>query len=296
MIENELLRKCNIIPTGYKKLNSATLVSTKNNKFIFKKDKNDLDKIFTYLESRNFNYFPKSFRESNYDVYEYIEDLSISKEEKALDLINLVSLLHTKTTHYKNIDIDDYKVIYEEIDKKLNELLEYYLTLNDYIDSEVFMSPSSYLLARNISKIYALIDYLKNELSSWYDLIKEKDKQRVTLIHNNLELNHLLRNTNSYLISWDNAKFDIPVYDLYKLYKKNYKDIDFSVLLNEYENRYPLLEEEKKLLFILISIPNKLELNNNEYNNTKKVKELLDYIYKTDKIISPYYSNQNKEE
>ncbi len=296
MIENELLRKCNIIPTGYKKLNSATLVSTKNNKFIFKKDKNDVDKIFTYLESRNFNYFPKSFRESNYDVYEYIEDLSISKEEKALDLINLVSLLHTKTTHYKNIDIDDYKVIYEEIDKKLNELLEYYLTLNDYIDSEVFMSPSSYLLARNISKIYALIDYLKNELSSWYDLIKEKDKQRVTLIHNNLELNHLLRNTNSYLISWDNAKFDIPVYDLYKLYKKNYKDIDFSVLLNEYENRYPLLEEEKKLLFILISIPNKLELNNNEYNNTKKVKELLDYIYKTDKIISPYYSNQNKEE
>ena len=296
MIENELLRKCNIIPTGYKKLNSATLVSTKNNKFIFKKDKNDVDKIFTYLESRNFNYFPKSFRESNYDVYEYIEDLSISKEEKALDLINLVSLLHTKTTHYKNIDIDDYKVIYEEIDKQLNELLEYYLTLNDYIDSEVFMSPSSYLLARNISKIYALIDYLKNELSSWYDLIKEKDKQRVTLIHNNLELNHLLRNTNSYLISWDNAKFDIPVYDLYKLYKKNYKDIDFSVLLNEYENRYPLLEEEKKLLFILISIPNKLELNNNEYNNTKKVKELLDYIYKTDKIISPYYSNQNKEE
>ena len=296
MIENELLRKCNIIPTGYKKLNSATLVSTKNNKFIFKKDKNDVDKIFTYLESRNFNYFPKSFRESNYDVYEYIEDLSISKEEKALDLINLVSLLHTKTTHYKNIDIDDYKVIYEEIDKKLNELLEYYLTLNDYIDSEVFMSPSSYLLARNISKIYALIDYLKNELSSWYDLIKEKDKQRVTLIHNNLELNHLLRNTNSYLISWDNAKFDIPVYDLYKLYKKNYKDIDFSVLLNEYENRYPLLEEEKKLLFILISIPNKLELNNNEYNNTKKVKELLDYIYKTDKIISPYYSKENKEE
>lgn len=296
MIEKEILKKCNIIPTSFKKLNNAILVSYKDKKYIFKENKEDVDKIFTYLESRNFNYFPNSYRKDKYNISEYIEDLSLSKEEKSIDLINLVSLLHTKTTHYKNIDIDDYKIIYEDIDKKLNELLEYYLSLNDYIDNEIFMSPSNYLLVRNITKIYALIDYLKNELSSWYDLIKKQDKQRVVLNHNNLKLEHLIRNTNSYLISWDKAKFDLPIYDLYNLYKQNYKDIDFSVLLNEYEKRYPLKEEEKKLLFILISLPDKLDLVNNDYLNTKKVKELLDYIYKTDKIISPYYSNQNEEE
>lgn len=291
MIEKEILKKCNIIPTSFKKINNAILVSYKDKKYIFKENKEDVDKIFTYLESRNFNYFPNSYRKDKYNISEYIEDLSLSKEEKSIDLINLVSLLHAKTTHYKNIDIDDYKIIYEDIDKKLNELLEYYLSLNDYIDNEIFMSPSNYLLVRNITKIYALIDYLKNELSSWYDLIKKHDKQRVVLNHNNLKLEHLIRNTNSYLISWDKAKFDLPIYDLYNLYKQNYKDIDFSVLLNEYEKRYPLKEEEKKLLFILISLPDKLDLVNNDYLNTKKVKELLDYIYKTDKIISPYYSN-----
>ncbi len=291
MIDKEILNKLNITPTGYKKINNTILVTAKDNKYVFKENKNNIDKIFTYLESRNFNYFPKIYEINNYLVTEYIEDLSINKEEKSEDLINLVSLLHTKTTHYKNIDIDDYKVIYEDIDNKLKELLEYYLSLNDYIDSEIFMSPSSYLLVRNITKIYALIDYLKNELSSWYNLVKEKDKQRIVLIHNNLKLDHLIRNTNSYLISFDKSKFDIPIYDLYTLYKNNYNDIDFSYLLNLYEEKYPLSEDEKKLLFILISIPDKIDISNNEYLNTKKVKELLDYIYKTDKIISPYYSN-----
>lgn len=291
MIDKELLKQLNISPTGYKKINNCILVTTKDNKYIFKKNNNNIEKIFTYLESRNFNYFPKIYNRDNYLITEFIEDLSINKEEKSEDLINLVSLLHTKTTYYKNIDIDDYKVIYEDIDNKLNELLDYYLSLNDNIDCEIFMSPSSYLLVRNITKIYALIDYLKNELSSWYNLIKEKDKQRIVLIHNNLKLDHLIRNTNSYLISFDKSKFDMPIYDLYTLYKNNYNDIDFSYLLEEYEKRYPLLEEEKKLLFILISIPDKIEFINDEYINTQKVKELLDYIYKTDKIISPYYSN-----
>ena len=36
-------------------------------------------------------------------------------EQKMLDMIDLVGLLHNKTTYYKNIDLDDYKKIYEDI-------------------------------------------------------------------------------------------------------------------------------------------------------------------------------------
>ncbi len=293
MIDDRVLKKYNICPLGYEKKNNVVLVNTKDRKYVLKKRNSDVNKIFRYLTTRSFNYYPYIYDEDeDYDIYEYLDNYDISKEEKASDLINLVSLLHTKTTHYRNVDIDDYKVIYEEIDNKLNDLLEYYTSLNDYIDGEIFMSPSRYLLARNISKIYALIDYLKQELTSWYSLIKDSDKQRIVLVHNNLELDHLIRNDNSYLISWDNAKFDIPIYDLYKFYKKNYNDVDFSILLEEYEKRYPLSLEEKKLLFILVSLPDKIEFTNNDYENTLNVNKMLDYIYKTDKLISPYYSNK----
>ena len=60
-------------------------------------------------------------------------------------------------------------------------------------------------------------------------------------------------------------------------------------------SKYPLHEDELKLLFILISIPKKVEFTNDEYENCKRVDELLSYIVKTEKIISPYYANEKKE-
>ena len=59
-----------------------------------------------------------------------------------------------------------------------------------------------------------------------------------------------------------------------------------------YENKYPLHEEERKLLFINLSIPDKINLNGTEFEKTKKVNELLLYLQKTDELILQYNSNQ----
>ena len=118
------------------------------------------------------------------------------------------------------------------------------------------------------------------------------------MIHNNLSLDHLLRNEEgSFLISWDNARYDIPIFDIYKLYQNIYDDVDFESLFELYNSKYPLHEDELKLLFILISIPKKIDFSDDEYDNCKKVDHLLNYIIKTEKIISPYYTNEeNKNE
>ena len=101
------------------------------------------------------------------------------------------------------------------------------------------------------------------------------------------------RNDNSYLISWEKSKVDLPIYDIYNLYRKYYKLTDFDVLLNNYQKRYPLKEEEIKLLFIKISIPFKIEFTKDEFSNTKKVKDLLEYLTRGDKLIRPYYKKVN---
>ena len=44
---------------------------------------------------------------------EYVEDVNISLEQKALDLIKVVALLHSKTTYFKEVTKDKYKEIYE---------------------------------------------------------------------------------------------------------------------------------------------------------------------------------------
>ena len=293
--ERSFLKKYNIITTGYEYKNNVKIIETKNNKYVLKRNKNNILDIFNYLHLKNFNYFPNVYnkdRNDLYEIYEYIDSSDMSNYEKSEEIIYLLSLLHNKTTSYKDIDIDEYKKIYEDIFNKLNELEEYYISLNNEIDKEIYMSPSNYLLVRNITKIYSAIYYCKTQLEEFYNIVKNNLKKRVSLIHNNIDLSHLLRNENSYLISWDNAKFDIPVYDLIKFYKKNYNDVDFTNLFKLYESKYPLHNEERKLLFISLSIPDKLDLTkDNEFIKTKKVNDLLLYLQKTDDLILQYNSN-----
>ena len=141
------------------------------------------------------------------------------------------------------------------------------------------MSPSHYLLARNYSSIDSSLTYANNELKKWFDIVQNKTKERVCIIHNNLSLKHFIGGKENYLLSWDKHMVDTPVLDLYVFYKNEGYKLDFTYLLNTYNENLELLKEEKMLLNILISIPPKLEKIDDEYQNTINIKHMLDYIY-----------------
>ncbi len=293
---NDLLREYSIKPLRYTKEGKAVIIDTDDKRFVIKERFNKDLKIYNYLASRNFNYYPHIINSSSddYQIMEYIDQYDIPDEQKIIDLIDLVALLHSKTTHFKETTEDDYKEIYEDISNNIIYLNSYYNDLINIIDTKVYPSPSEYLLARNISKIFASLKYAEHELNEWYEIVKNTNKKRLAVLHNNLDLSHFLRNSNSYLISWEKAKVDIPIFDLYKLYKKVGLDFEFTEILKRYEKNYPLLNEERKLLFILMALPDKVELDNNEYENTKKMGKMIDLVYKTEMIISPYYSEEGK--
>ncbi|MCM1371119.1 MAG: hypothetical protein NC181_04465 [Clostridium sp.] len=293
---DEILKKNSLVANRYTKNNKVYLIDTKDRKVVVKENKYETD-IYNYLKTRNFNYYPKILNNENeeYLITEYIEDIDLPKEQKILDLVELVSLLHYKTTHYKEVTEDDYKEIYEDINNNINYLYSYYTDLITFIETKVYMSPSEYLLASNISKLIASLTYSKEELNSWYDDVKKLKKQRLVVLHNNLRLEHFIENETPYLISWNKSKVGLPIFDLYKLYKRHCLEFNFTDLLNKYESKYPLSKDEKKLLFILIVLPDKVELDDTEYNNTLKVSKLINTLYKTENLISPEYSEERKE-
>ena len=288
---NDILKKYNIKPHRYTRNGKVTIVDTEMGNFVIKKNKKN-KLIFDYLKSRSFNYYPKIISEDNeeYEISEYIEELEYPNEQKMLDLINLLSLLHTKTTHFKEVDFEDYKQIYEDIKNNIEYLESYYNDLITLIESHVYMSPNEYLLARNISRIFFALNFCKEEIENWYSIIKDKTKQRVVVLHNNLDLTHFFKKDTSYLISWDKAKIGIPIFDLYILYKRQAIDYDFSEILKQYEQNYPLQKDERKLFFILIALPPKIEFDKSTYVITKEISRQMDLMYKTEKLISPYYS------
>ncbi|MEG1597705.1 MAG: hypothetical protein RR359_05475 [Bacilli bacterium] len=293
----ELLLKSNIKPSKYNLKGHNIEVFDNDKRYIVKSNYNNKE-VFNYLNLRGFNYYLDYINsDRNIEIYPYLDKIVISDEQKISDIIYLISILHNKTSYYIDLDLDKIKKIYEDNMLKVEYLNKYYHSLQDIIENTVYMSPSNYLLIRNITNIYSCLEYVKGELDKWYLIVKDNKKERVARIHNNLELDHIIHTKDQvYLNNWNKSIIDDPVYDLVNLYNKYYYVLDFSSLFDSYETVYKLKKEEKLLLFILISIPNKIEFTDNEITNTKHVYNLLEKLKQSNKIISKYYTNTVKEE
>ena len=176
--------------------NKTKILDTNRGTLVLKKKDNNINltNTFNYLESRSFDNYPKRvFENNNYDVYEYINGYNEPDEQKILDLINLLTILHYKTTFYKEVDIDYFKEIYESTINKIDYIYNYYTDIISLIETSIYMSPVEYLIARNISKIYESLNYSKENINKWYELVKNKRRIRVVNIHNNLlrVINHI---------------------------------------------------------------------------------------------------------
>lgn len=254
-----------------KKVITKGKVKILDDKYVIK-EKVD-NNIFSYLETRNFNYFPEIIEsDEKYDVTNYAKDIDYPREQKLYDLIDLTTLLHSKTTYFKEIDESKFSELYEDISNNILYLYSYYSDKATLIESKTFYSPSEYLLLRSINKIFYSLDYAKISLD---ELLETKEKKmRTCMIHNNLDLNHYIKGDRDYLISWNKAKFDMPIFDLYKLFKRN-KTYNYIGLLERYEQNYPLLEYEKKLLLIMLSMPDIIDDNKSEIEKIKEIKQMI---------------------
>ena len=276
---NEILRNKNLKPKKYFKQGSVYIVELEDSKLVLKKNNTD---IYKYLKERNFDYYPNTEIIDGYELMEYVEDDNLTDDTKINKIISLMSLLHSKTTYYKSTNDMEYKEIYETINATIKNRIDYYNRLMDVIESEVYMSPSHYFLARNITNIFNALDYCRYQLEKWYDQVKDLKKIRKSVIHNNLDLSHYLNNK---LISWNKSKFDLPIFDIEHLYRTSYDYFVWDELLNDYLSQNMLHDEEVKLLYIILSIPEEIKFSNSEYQNTIIVNNLINYISKTSELV-----------
>ena len=118
---NEVLEKYNLKPLRYEFVGKVIIVETEDGKCVLKPKERDsrASNIYNYLDSRSFNYYPKilSDWDDDVEITEYLDRVDMPDDQKMTDMINLVSLLHNKTTYYKEVDESDYKKIYEDVTK-----------------------------------------------------------------------------------------------------------------------------------------------------------------------------------
>lgn len=284
-------------PLKYTLKGKTINVNSMQGNFVIKPAKKDIISLFSYLNSRSFYNYPKVVaKDDDYITYEYLKELETPKEQQLLDLVLVVAKLHNKTVYFKEVTEDKYKEIYDNIKDNVIYLRDYYSGIYDEAFNEIYISPAKYNFLLNYSLLNNDLAFILDELDEWFNLVKESNKQRVCLIHNNLSLEHFVKGMDSYLISWDKYTFDTPVMDIVNLYHNEYLTCDFSGILKEYLKNFKLSVDEEKLLFILLSLPDKVNFDDSEFNNTINVANLVDYIKRTEKLIRPYYTEKQKEE
>ena len=285
-------------PYRYSFDKGTTVIDSTLGKYIIKKKTQDLFTLYNYLDSKGFYNHPTIDYDCQSECYvtKYVEEDFVIKDQKEIELAKILASLHNKTVFFKETSIDNYKEIYEIVLENINYIQNFYdgFFLN-FLKKE-FQSPSEYLFTRNYYKIKAALSFAREKLDEWYESVN-KENMRVSIIHNNLSLEHFIfNNERSILISWDKYRIDSPIIDIINFYKLDYEEINFKSFLREYLRFFELLDSEKELLFIILSIP--LPLNrdlDSEIKMIKEVKRVINYVYKTESAIRPYYAKDEVE-
>lgn len=285
-------------PYRYTINKNATIINSSSGTFVIKKQNKDLFTLFNYLESRGFTGYPEIV--SNYrgedNIFEYIDDVLVPKEQKTEDFASLLASLHNKTVYYKKVTSDNYANIKENIDNNITFFKFSYEELFNSILLKEYYSPSEYLFMRNFFKLRQVLNFCEYHVNNWYESVSQNTRERVSVVHNNLSTEHFRKNyQKEAFISWDDYVIDTPVLDFVKLYQTSFDKLDFDIFLEKYLSHFELLESEKEMLFILISIPFTIEFTDNELTNVQNVSNLLKYIKITEDLIRPYYPEKKEE-
>lgn len=264
----------------------SQIIISDTNKYVKKIKQSNKKELFNYLNNKGFkNYLPIIEETNEYEIYRYILEEDFPKEDKAIEIVKTLSMLHTLTTTYQEINQNKIKELYEQTLNNLSELKTYYLELQDHIETKEFFSPAEHLLMNNISNIYKAINYSNYKLEEWYQLIKTKKFQRYVQLHNNISLEHALKEEMLYFINWDTSKKDLVIYDFINFYKNEFQNLEMNALFKIYQSKFMYTDDEQLLFESLISMPPKMLFSKNNYINTLKARQLVDYVEKTNMFL-----------
>ena len=271
------------------KIDKSFVFIYSNDKIYLIKKKCNKD-IYSYFDSINFNGYINNIGYYNeYELCCFYEDKCIESYGKAKELILTLSDLHNKSHSYIDFDTSRKEDIYNVYKNKINECMNYYLKLQDSIEEMEFILPQYYLLLINISKFYKLLHFASSKLDEFYNI--DSIHIRDVMLVGNLSLDNYCCGEKKYFIDYSLSKRDYLVYDLVSFYRNNYLNLDCKSLIDYYDSLIHLNDEERNLFLLIISIPNIIEFNHSNFDNTFLVRNEINYVLKTMRFVL----EENKE-
>ncbi len=264
-----------------------TLIYTKKNIYLFLENDSIRKKTFSLLKNIDYPFYRESINkdEDSYGLYLYHEDDECDdyKEKK---MIQAFAYLHHKTMFAIHYSQQQSLELYRSIQKKIQDVLDYYNDLMDYIQSFSFPRIDYYCLIINISLIFHSIYQAFYYLDEWYQHYNIDSVLRKAFLIQDTSFHNFCCSKNSYFYNFSQCHEDLLIYDFVSFYRTNFDCCDMKKLFFEYQRILSYSVDELNLFFCIISIPNKVLFESSIYNNTIFLNNELNYIKKTEQFIS----------
>lgn len=220
------------------------------------------------------NYQDKSFYLSNWIV----SDNAIVKELKLKFYYECLAYLHTTSFFNYSVSKSFFKQQINDIKAIIQERCYYYDELMTNFERVVYRSPTGWMFVMNYHRIEASLKKAMELLNCYEMYVENLDMIRLCLTYNNFSYNHVMMKEGR-LISIDQIKINLCIYDIYHMYQKIPEFIfDFDIITDSYFGKVELLKEERLLLQCLLHVVPVVELGHDEINNIILMSRLLYYL------------------
>ena len=236
------------------------------------KKENYNEETIEYLNSIGCDYYLPIIQElSDYYLCNYYEsDNNVRYLVLALADIHLKSI---KTVNYQNKES-----FFNNKVKEIDNLINYYLNLQDYIEEMYYTRKDYYEMIINISKVYNILRTSRYFLDKWND--SNSIEYREVFLIGNIDLKNFVHNDKSYFLNLKNTSKGNLIKDIVLLYKFFDND-DIYELFELYNNKIKLTEEELYLFLSSICLLPMIKFSNNVNYNLGMIKRFYEYIDKT---------------
>lgn len=220
-----------------------------------------------------------AYQERYFYLMPWLEnDSAIVKEMKLKYYFETLAYLHASSFFNYNVSQDYFHRQLQDLTRIIDERLYYYQQIMKSYESMEFRSPSGWIYVLNYYRIEECLLQARRYLERYEELVCHKDSIRLSLVYNHFHYQHVLMKQRK-LISIDNMKIDICIYDLYNMYQQ-VPDLlfDLDSVSIYYLDKIRLYPEEKVLLSCLLCIVPYIELEKDEVKNIVKMSRLLYYL------------------
>ncbi|AWC29998.1 spore coat protein YsxE [Bacillus cytotoxicus] len=194
-------------------------------------------------------------------------------------MFQTLAMLHKKTVREESYTEEALENHYTNISDRWEqdgELLEKFLVQSE---SKWYMSPFELQYCTYFHHVMRARDFATKQLTDWYEVMKEKEKTRIALVHGNVSLNHFLFDyeRNGYFISLERSQFATPIQDIVGFYTRSLNTYpiarsDRFEWYQEYQKHFPFTKEEQLLMFAYLTYPSPFIRQIRSYVNKKQVR------------------------